>query len=231
MRRKGHGPGASIFERLRRTLRGVDHARRPALPVGEALHPAALAAIALLLVNDWILKPRVIPDTGASFVTGKLSDIAGLAFAPVALSAAIGLVLHAAARLGARVDPSLSRRRLVLCVLATGAGFAAVKLDPALAARAAGWLGHLGRPARFYDDPTDLLTLPALLAALWIGRDELRRVPLGRPAAILRLGRPAGPALTDVRRAGAPPARIDALAAALDARDPDRVDALISSSA
>jgi hypothetical protein len=195
------------------------------------MHPAALAAVALLLANDWIWKPRVLPGSGASLVTGKLSDVAGLAFAPVVLSAAIGLVLHAAARLGARVDPSLSARRLLLCVLATGAGFAAVKLDPALAARAGGWLSRLGRPARFVADPTDLLTLPALLAALWIGRDELRRVPLGRPAAILRLGRPAGPALADIRRAGAPPARLAALAAALDARDPDRVEALLWSTA
>ena len=231
MRRKGNGPGVSIFERLRRSLRGVDHARAPALPVGEAMHPATLAAIALLVVNDWILKPRVGIDSGASLVTGKLSDVAGLAFAPVVLSAAIGLLLHAAARLGARVDPSLSRRRLLLCVLATGAGFAAVKLSPALAAHVAGWLSHLGRPARFHDDPTDLLALPALLAALWIGRDELRRVPLGRPAAILRLGRPAAAALADVRRAGAPPDRVDALAAALEARDPDRIDALLCSPA
>lgn len=231
MRRKGNGPGGSIFGRLRRSLRGADHARAPALPVGEALHPATLVAVALLVVNDWALKPLVAPGSGASLVTGKLSDVAGLAFAPVVLSAAIGLALHAAARLGARVDPSLSRRRLVLCVLATGAGFAAVKLSPALAAAAAGWLSHLGRPARFYDDLTDLLTLPALLAALWIGRDELRRVPLGRPAAILRLGRPAVAALADVRWAGAPPARAAALAAALDAREPDRVDALLSSPA
>jgi hypothetical protein len=120
-------------------------------------------------------------------------------------------------------------RRLLLCVLATGLGFAAVKVDPELAARAGDLLSRLGRPARFVADPTDLLTLPALLAALWIGRDELRRVPLGRPAAILRLGRPAGTALADVRRAGAPPARVDALAAALDARDSDRVDALLCS--
>jgi hypothetical protein len=190
-----------------------------------------LAAIALLATNDWILKPRAGGDAGASLVTGKLSDLAGLAFAPVVLSAAIGLVLHAAARLGARIDPSLSHRRLVLCILATGAGFAAVKLSPPLAALVAGWLSHLGRPAHFQDDPTDLLTLPALLVARWIGRDELRRVPLGRPAAILRLGRPAAGALADVRRAGAPPARVDALAAALEARDPDRVDALLSSAA
>lgn len=231
MRRKGKSPVRSLFERLRRSLRGADRALAPALPVGEAMHPAALAAIALLAVNDWVCKPLVTPGSGASLVTGKLSDVAGLAFAPVVLSAAIGLVLHAAARLGARVDPSLSRRRLVLCVLATGAGFAAVKLSPALAAHAAAGLSHLGRPARFHDDPTDLLTLPALVAARWIGRDELRRVPLGRPAAILRLGRPAAAALADVRWAGAPPARVDALAAALDDRDPVRVDALLSSPA
>jgi hypothetical protein len=191
------------------------------------MHPATLAAIALLVVNDWVLKPRL----GPGLVTGKLSDIAGLAFAPVVLSAAIGLALHAAARLGARVDPSLSARRLALCVLATGAGFAAVKLSPALAAEVAGALSRLGRPARFYDDPTDLLALPALAAAVWIGRDELRRVPLGRPAAILRLGRTAAAALADVRRAGAPPERVAALTAALDDRDPERVDALLSSAA
>lgn len=239
MRPKGNGPGASIFaaifasifEPLRRALRGADHARAGALPVGEALHPLALAAVALLAVNDWAWKPRVTPGSAASLVTGKLSDVAGLVFAPVALSAAIGLCLHAAARLGARVDPSLSRRRLLLCIAATGAGFAAVKLSPELAARAAGLLSRLGRPARFYDDPTDLLALPALWAAAWIGRDELRRVPLGRPAAILRLGRPAADALADARRAGAPAARIDALADALDARDIDRVEALLSSSA
>jgi hypothetical protein len=234
VRRQGNGPGASIFfehffERLRRALRGADHARAGALPVGEALHPVTLAAVALLATNDWLWKPRVIPDSGPSLVTGKLSDVAGLVLAPVVLSAAIGLCRHAAARLGARIDPSLSRRRLLGCIAATGVGFAAVKLSPALAAHVADWLSHLGRPARFYDDPTDLLALPALLVALWIGRDELRRVPLGRPAAILRLGRPAGPALADVRWAGAPAAYVDALAAALDAKNADRAEALISS--
>lgn len=190
-----------------------------------------LAAILLLVANDWLAKPRVIAGSGASLVTGKLSDVAGLAFAPVVLSAAIGLVLHAAARLGARVDPSLSQRRLVLCVLATGAGFAAVKLIPPLADEVASALSRLGRPAHFYPDATDLWTLPALLVALWIGRDELRRVPLGLPAAILRLGRPAAAALEDVRWAGAPAERVAALAEALDARDPDRVDALLCSTA
>ena len=214
---------AGLIGRVRRALRGTDHAERPALPVGEALHPGALAALALLVVNDWVLKPRF----GPSLVTGKLSDLAGLISAPLALSAAIGLALHLAARLGAPVDPSLSRRRLIGCAAATGAVFAAIKLS----ATAAGWwvaaVGALGRPAAVYLDRTDLACLPALAVALWIGRDELRRIPLGRPAAIHRLGRPAGPALADVRRAGAPAARVDALAAAIDAWDPARVDALL----
>jgi hypothetical protein len=204
-------------ERLRRALRGIDRAGAPALPVGEALHPVALAAVLVLVVNDWYAKPRW---HGA--VTGKLSDVAGLAFAPVVLSAVIGLVLYAAARLGARVDPSLSRRRLAACVVATGAGFAAVKLAAPMRHAAAALLGH---GATFYPDWTDLLCLPALAIAWWIGRDELRRIPLGRPAAIHRLGRPAAAALADATAAGADTA---ALAAAIDAWDEPRIDALLA---
>ena len=82
------------MERLRRALRGADRAASTALPIGEALHPVTLAAVVLLVVNDWVLKPRF----RGSFVTGKLSDIAGLIFAPVVLSALIGLALQAARR-------------------------------------------------------------------------------------------------------------------------------------
>jgi hypothetical protein len=210
----------SAFETVRRALRGRDRASRPAFPIGEAMHPATLVAVAVLVVNDWLLKPRF----GPSFVTGKLSDLGGLAFAPVVLSAAIGLVLHAAARLGARVDPSLTRRRLLLCIAATGLGFTAVKLSPTLAAHLADLLGHLGRRAAFYEDWTDLLCLPALFVSLWIGRDELRRIPLGRPAAIHRLDRPAAPALADVRWAGG---STDELAVAIDRWDPAAVDSLL----
>ena len=211
---------ASIFERLRRALRGSDHAAAPALPLGEAVHPVTLTAVALLVVNDWVWKPRLGPGA----VTGKLSDIAGLVFAPVVLSAALGLALHLASRLGARLDPSLSRRRLIGCIAATGAVFAAVKLDAGAARALAAALSQLGRPAAIALDRTDLLCLPALAVAWWIGRDELRRVPLGRPAAIHRLGRPAGPALADVRWAGAPADRVAALAAAIDAWDVARID-------
>jgi len=217
---EGNGAPTSIFERLRRASRGVDRAEAPALPVGEALHPVALAMVALLAVNDWLLKPR-LPAAGP--LTGKLSDVAGLAFAPVVLSAAIGLVLHAAARLGARIDPSLSQRRLIACTVAIGVGFAAVKLVPAAGAALAAVIS-LVRPARFVLDSSDLWCLPALVIAWWIGRDELRRVPLGRPAAVHRLGRPAAAALADVRWAGAPADRIAGLARAIDAWDTAAID-------
>jgi hypothetical protein len=201
-------------ERLRRALRGVDRAESPALPVGEALHPVTLAAVIVLVVNDWLLKPRF-----HDALTGKLSDVAGLAFAPVLLSAMIGLALHAT-RL--RVDPSLSRRRLIACCAATAFGFALVKLCPSVAGVVARLIGH---HAAFYPDLTDLFALPCVLVAFWIGRDELRRVPLGRPAALHRLGRVADEHLADVRWAGRDTRE---LARAIDAWDVPAIDAIIA---
>jgi len=198
-------------ERLRRALRGVDRAERPALPLGEALHPVTLLLVLVLVINDWVLKPRF-----GGTVTGKISDVAGIAFAPVVLSAVLGLVL---VPLRAWVDPSLSRRRLLLCIAATGLGFATVKLVPPVAEALAAMIGH---GATFYPDWTDLLTLPALAIAYWIGRDELARVPLGRPAALHRLRRSAAEGLRDV------PRDTTALASAIDRWDVPAIDAILA---
>jgi hypothetical protein len=154
---------AGTYERLRRALRAGG------LPIGEAMHPVALLGLVVMVVNDWILKPRL----GPSAVTGKLSDLGGLIAAPVVLTAAIGLVLL----LFRAKDPYLTHRRLVIACLATGAVFAAIKLSET----AASWfiaVISVVRPATVYLDRTDLLTLPVLAIAYWIGRDELRR--LGR---------------------------------------------------
>jgi hypothetical protein len=204
-------------ERLRRLLRGADRAAAPALPIGEAMHPVTLLLVAVLVVNDWVLKARW---PGA--VTGKLSDIAGLGFAPVVFTAGIGLVLHAAMRLGARIDPSLSARRLALACAATALVFAAIKVVAPVRALFVAAIGH---GAAVDPDWTDLLCLPCVLVAWWIGRDELRRVPLGRPAAIHARGVMARAALGDVVAAGADAARVDALATAIDAWDVAAIDA------
>lgn len=163
----GSAPG--LYERMRRTLRGDGK-----LPIGEALHPVTIAAVALLIVNDWVIKPRA-PTGWPHAVAGKLSDVAGLAAAPVILTALIGLALFAGARLGLRVDPRLTTRRLVLAIVATGAGFAAIKLSPAAARVFIDVIGTV-RTARVILDPTDLWCLPALAVAWWVGRDELRRL-------------------------------------------------------
>jgi hypothetical protein len=130
------------------------------------MHPIVLASVLVLVVNDWYLKEHF---HGA--VTGKLSDISGLIFAPCVLSAAIGLLLRVLGRPG-----YVTRVRAIACTVATGAGFAAVKLSEGAAEWLAAALSHLGRPAEIYLDRTDLFALPALGVAAWVFADELRRV-------------------------------------------------------
>ena len=123
----------------------------------------------LLVVNDWWLKPRF----RGSFVTGKLSDVAGLVFAPVLLSALIGLLLKLV-----RHDARLTHRRLVLCCAATAVGLTLVKLVPTIGDVVSRMIGH---GASFYPDWTDVLCTPFVVVAYWIGRDELRLLA-ARPA-------------------------------------------------
>ena len=170
------------WERLRQAMRGDG-----TLPIGEALHPAVLAATGVLILNDWVWKPWAPAGRWQATVTGKLSDLAGLAAAPVLLTALIGLGLWVARRAGAPVEPRLTRRRLISAVIATGAGFTAIKISP----MAAGWFTAaigLVRPATVAPDRTDLLCLPMLAVAYRAGLDELRRnVSTGAPLAPPRL--------------------------------------------
>ena len=144
------------------------------------MHPVVLAAILVLVVNDWVLKARF---HGA--VTGKLSDLAGLIFAPCVLSAAIGLALRILGR-----DGRVTRVRAIACTVATGAGFAAVKLSDTAATWLADLLSHLGRPAEIYLDRSDLLCLPALAISAWVFADELRRIRSTSDPTAARDGRP-----------------------------------------
>ncbi|MEZ4366251.1 MAG: hypothetical protein R2939_08165 [Kofleriaceae bacterium] len=161
----GAAPGERIApgwpERLRRALRGSP----PRWPLGEALHPVAMAAVLVLVVNDWVLKPGAV-GRAAPWLTGKLSDVAGLVFAPLVATALVGLV----------VRRPLSRRRLVAALAVTAAVFVAVKLSSDAAATVAAAWARLAPGARIVADPTDLLALPALAIAAWIGADELRRI-------------------------------------------------------
>jgi hypothetical protein len=140
-------------------------------------HPVALAAIAVLALNDHYLKAAY-----PGFITGKLSDVAGLIFFPLLLCGMCELV-----EARGRREWSPSWRMLVACVGATGLGFALAKLWlPANAlysvmlgalqwpVRAVVSLAHHRalphvHPVRLVRDATDLLALPALAVPLWVG--------------------------------------------------------------
>jgi hypothetical protein len=64
-----------------------------------------------------------------------------------------------------------------------------------------------------------------VLIALWIGSDELRRVPLGRPHALHRLGRDPRAGLADVRAVGRDTGELER---AISAWDVPAIDALLA---
>ena len=140
------------------------------------LHPVSLVALAVLALNDHVAKGRL-----PSWLTGKLSDVAGMIFFPLVLWALIELALRLAGRRERRAG------HLYAAVVATGAVFAAINLFE-VAGDAYAWaVGALQWPFRaalrgelidvapvaHVVDPSDLLALPALGIAVWIGRRYL----------------------------------------------------------
>ncbi|MBI2781462.1 MAG: hypothetical protein HYX55_06680 [Chloroflexi bacterium] len=116
-----------------------------------------------LLLNDHVLK-----DAFPGFATGKLSDVAGVVFFPLLLAESAALLLR---RDAARLLPAAAGL--------TALAFALVKLTPAGAASYAWGLGALQwiaalsltghgdlRQVVVVMDPTDLLAVPAVLAAV-----------------------------------------------------------------
>ena len=134
-------------------------------------HPVIVLAIAVLVINDHVLKARF-----DSWWTGKLSDVAGLVFFPA-------LLAYAAQLVGARHP-----RTIVVAAIATALVFAAVKLWPPAGELYRYGLAALQWPVRaligairgdgtpgldpviLVRDPTDLLALPAVLVPVWLDR-------------------------------------------------------------
>jgi hypothetical protein len=118
-------------------------------PARALLNPAFLGALALLAVNDHLLKGAgLLPG----WLTGKLSDFAGLAVAPVVLA------VLARAR---------SVRAYTAGSIAIGIVFAAVKLHPLATDAWVRLMATVGFPWQVTRDPTDLVALPVLALAQW----------------------------------------------------------------
>ena len=126
--------------------------------LGLLAHPFSLAGLALLLLNDHLLR-----HLWPSWWTGKIGDAAWLAFTPFAL----------AALLAWWIPGPTARREKWASALAfglTGLGFALAKSLPVFHQMAVQALHLLsgGGVITLRRDPTDLLTLPVLALGLYL---------------------------------------------------------------
>jgi hypothetical protein len=150
------------------------------------LHPVALGALAMLVFNDHVAKDRWPSD-----VTGKVSDVAGLVFFPLLLVS----IAEAARWLVHRDRWVLGPRALVVAIVITAVGFAAIKtwgpagdayrigngvarwpLDAVPSLMRGEGLTPVGT-VRLVEDRTDLFALVALVVPWWIGSRILRLSP------------------------------------------------------
>jgi len=141
--------------------------------------PWTLGLVVVLLVNDHVLR-RHVP----SWVTGKLGDVAWLAFAPLVVAVPLSLLVARRGRARANGGDGVILTAMAL----VGGLFAAVKAFPgAHAGFVAGFRAVFGWTPLLVQDPTDLLTLPALGIA-WLlyraPRPGPRRAPVSAPRRV-----------------------------------------------
>ena len=130
-------------------------------------HPVTVVALAVLVINDHVLKAAY-----PGWVTGKLSDAAGLVLAPPLLAVICRL-----------------RGRWV-AIVAVGVVFGIVKTVPYAAELASSAWSLVWSPSLVRADPADLLALPFLGLAAWSWRDRReagRRTRAVRMAVLLPL--------------------------------------------
>ncbi|MCW3815366.1 hypothetical protein ONA91_12965 [Micromonospora sp. DR5-3] len=135
-------------------------------------HPVTVLALVVLVLNDHVLKAAQ-----PGWLTGKLSDVAGLVLAPPLVAALVALAVP---RIPARAAAGLGLGLV-------GIGFTVVKTSGYAAAAASSAWSVVSGPSLVRADRTDLLALPALALAGWTWR-RARRDPVGRrPARLVRL--------------------------------------------
>jgi hypothetical protein len=147
---------------------------RVAVPGDALLHPIAVAALGLLLVNDHVLK-----STFPSWWTGKLSDVAALVV--------LALVVQTVAEM---LGAGIGRRTLAAALVVSGSILGAIKLVPAAGnfyewgMGAAQWVPSavaalIGGstmptlvPVALTRDATDIAAIPILCAVWLVFRDR-----------------------------------------------------------
>ena len=139
-----------------------------------AIHPAALAAVILLLLNALVLQPR-----WPSWFTGKAGDAAWMVLAPLLLAAVLAWLIPARWRQQTQAVGWLA-------AVVSSAALVAVKTVPVLNAAVAGMGARLGYSLKLALDPSDVLVFPALAIFGWLWtRPRLDRRPLALPAVAM----------------------------------------------
>ena len=140
-------------------------------------HPGSMLALVVFVLNDHLLK-----QAWPGWVTGKLSDVAGLVVAPLLVAALLTIV-----RVSRPIAPALGL---------TGLGFVFCKTSAFGAGVTSSVWSLFGTPTMIRADVTDLLALPALYgawrvsraAALDVGVGWRRTVSVATGAALLPIG-------------------------------------------
>lgn len=144
----------------------------PAPPPAPFTRPLPVLAMALVALNDHVLKGAGLLPT---VLTGKLSDFAGLYFAPL-LVAELWLLARPTA------EPGAVPRRVAWAALGFGLLFAAIKTSATASALHDAVAGALLRhPVRNTVDLTDLVALLMLPVAVVDARRVSRRRTAGPP--------------------------------------------------
>lgn len=162
---------------------GQDQSRSP------LLHPIAIGALALLVLNDHVLKAA-----WPGLVTGKASDVAGLVLLPL-LSVEFARLLA-----GGRLTPRARARVAATATLVIAAAFVAVKFHPVANEAYAILLGFMQWPGALAGnmlagaplatpgraptvlDAGDLIALPAAAVGWWVAAGNgSRRAVRWRP--------------------------------------------------
>lgn len=143
----------------------------------EFFAPAPLAAVALMALNDHVLKARFHNDA-----TGKLSDVAVCFFLPLLVSGVLGLVMPARRGWRLAIGAATTAVVFVAIELSDGFGAAYVHVTKILGAP----LGIRGGGA-LTRDMTDLFALGAIPVACFLAARAMGR-RAGRHAA----GNPGG---------------------------------------
>ncbi len=159
-------------------------------PGEEFLHPLPIAAMAILGINDHILKGSgYLPG----IITGKLSDFAGLFFFPLFLTALLNTFMFAGFRLrrGVQWNYSLTRGKILGALFLTTLIFAPLQVSSTWGK----WYIRILETVDFLDlfqgfavtmDPWDLSALFVLPFVYWFGKRKVKRIPSGRLAVLRR---------------------------------------------